>query len=109
MPENGRHAGAEVEPIARQRAGVREKPAADQLRHNEHRHPAFGGIGQHDEDARRLAEDAEDIGRPDIAAADGADVHAPGLGHQEARGDGPQQIGDEHNQDVTNNWHRDTV
>ena len=105
MAEDGRNACAEAEPLVRERAGGRVKPVGHPFRHEEHGQPALGSVGQQHENSCGLAQDAEHISRPDIAAAHGADIHAPRLGNQKPRGDRAQQIGDQHDQDVTNNWH----
>ena len=57
------------------------------------------------EDARRLAEKAENVRRADIPAADRANVNPLGPGHKITRGNGTEQIGPDRHSDVADEVH----
>ena len=65
----------------------------EKARQEEDREGSFGGIGEEDEDAEALAQDAEHVGRADVAGAHTADVHTPGPGDQKPGGNGAAQVG----------------
>ena len=58
------------------------KQLNDEIRKPGTRGETFQSVHHKHEDARRFAENAKDIGRADVAAANGADVNPLGAGDQ---------------------------